>query len=84
MGNLGMRVRAVLVVQGVEEEETLRNVTEIHYNYDGIFPKLFRKKQVAFESDIHHTGITYDLEENPTLWIKEFEARLETEKAGAF
>lgn len=51
--------------------ETYRNVTEIHWNY--------REGMVAFESDIHGTGITYDTKD-----IAEFEATVETDVAGAF
>jgi hypothetical protein len=49
----------------------LRNVTEIHYQY--------RPGEIAFESDIHHTGLVHYLDN-----IKDFEAVPETEIAEAF
>ena len=52
----------------------LRNVTEIHYNY-----KSRLHKRIAFESDIHGTGATYDIDD-----IAEFETRPETEVADRF
>jgi len=47
-------------------EIELRNVTEIHYCY----PDILGKKRIAFESDIHTTGITYDVTD-----VLEFEAK---------
>jgi hypothetical protein len=42
-------------VNGIREKiiikEELRNVTEIHFNYN-------KRNSVAFESDIHSTGMT--------------------------
>lgn len=52
-------------------ERIFRNVTEIHY--------LYRKGMVAIESDIHGTGNTFSI-----IDIKEFETKLETEKAFTF
>lgn len=49
----------------------LRNVTEIHWGY--------RPGIVAFESDIHGTGIFYE-----TDWIVEYEAITEGYIANAF
>lgn len=54
---------------------TLRNVTEIHYNYPSASPG----SRVAFESDIHGTGITYDVDD-----ILEFETKLEDQEAETF
>lgn len=59
---------------GKNIEITLRNVTEIHYHYPS--PML---ESVAFESNIHGTGITY-----PTPDVKEFETSLEKDKAKEF
>jgi hypothetical protein len=44
---------------------TLKNITEIHYNY----PSAGQGKRIAFESDIDTTGYTYDVAD-----IAEFEA----------
>jgi len=52
--------------------ETLRNVGEIHYGYG-------RTDRVAFESNIHGTGITYEM-----AHIVEFEAMPEIEQADRF
>lgn len=78
--NMGMKVRLWHNLEGKIVLETLRNVTEIHYNY------CFRHKFAAggeiitaFESDIHSTGMTYRL-----ATIAEFEAVLETEIAETF
>jgi hypothetical protein len=82
MENLGIKVVARLVVHGVSKRQVFRNVTEVHYNYrreigiDGLM--------VAFESDIHGTGATYDLEANSSLWLEEFHTEPETEKAEGF
>jgi hypothetical protein len=46
-----------------------RNVTEIHY----LYPSLPGNMRVAFESDIHATGVTWPVEE-----VLEFEATLES------
>lgn len=54
--------------------QIFRNVTEIHYKYPN---SAFQC--VAFESDIHDTGITYRL-----VNIGEFETELEHEKAEDF
>ena len=55
--------------------QVLRNVTEIHYGY----PSVQKRKRIAFESDIHGTGCTYEVND-----INEFEATPETEKAENF
>lgn len=44
-------------------EQTLHNITEIHFNYDG-------RGGVAFESDVECTGWTFSGDQ-----ILEFEAR---------
>jgi hypothetical protein len=76
----GMRVKAKLVAYGVDREDVYRNVTEVHYNY----PSLEGHARVAFESDIHGTGLTQSLEDNGVLYLKEFEVRPETEVAEHF
>ena len=57
------------------EEQVYRNVTEVHWNY----PRPFPGQSVAFESDIHCTGCTWD-----TAWVGEFKVVPETEIAEAF
>lgn len=42
-----------------EFETVLHNVTEIHYNYRESFDNFM----IAFESDIHGTGVTYRFNE---------------------
>ena len=73
MNNLGIAVKIRFSdgcpLQGLED--TLRNVSEIHYNY--------RPGRIAFESDLHGTGITYDVS-----WISEFETRPEESIADEF
>ena len=69
------------------KSDEYRNVTEIHYNYaDGKKFGEDRKEadfcgdhRVAFESEIHGTGITQVIG-----YIEEFETKLETEKAKSF
>ena len=56
----------------------LRNVTEIHYSYEGISKKM-GMESIAFESNIHSTGCTYLVKD-----IMGFEAKLETKKARKF
>ena len=75
--NFGMRVDITFKKDSPFKEitEDYRNVTEIHYCY----PSHMEKKRVAFESDIHGTGVT-----QPISYIKEFETILETEKAKRF
>lgn len=87
--NYGIRVRIKFKedcpYKGAMEE--YRNVTEIHYNYcDGKKFGAKRKKgdfyighKVAFESDIHRTGIT-----QPIDYIEEFETELEEKKEKDF
>jgi hypothetical protein len=58
---------------GLEWQE-FRNVTEVHYGY-----KSYSKTRIAFESDIHQTGCTWDFNQ-----IEEFEVTPETEKAESF
>lgn len=72
MDNLGCSVRLVRRASFGEIVERLRNVTEIHYAYAG-------QPRVAFESDIHDTGLTCEIDS-----IIQFETTLETEKAECF
>ena len=67
----GFKVRVYFTLQSTVGMLVYHNVTEIHYNC--------RPGMVAFESDIHGTGIIW-----PTRDIAEFEATLETKKAAAF
>lgn len=55
------------------ESTILRNVTEIHFH-----PRPF-SDIIAFESDIHQTGIIYSIDK-----ILEYEVTLEEQKAKAF
>ena len=71
MGEMGMKVTIELAGKAFPAVETLRNVTEIHY--------LHRPGEIAFESDVHHTGVVHYLDN-----IKDFEAVPETEIAEAF
>ncbi len=60
--------------------EELRNVTEVHYNYRRRNKHVTSgEAMIAFESDIHGTGINYGLST-----VVEFEAVLETEVAESF
>lgn len=81
--NLGFKVRLWLRQASPYEivELELRNVTEIHFNYRRRQPvsSRFKQSMVAFESDIHGTGVTYHTE-----YIAEFEAVLEAELADDF
>jgi len=71
MGEMGMKVTIELAGSAAVPVEVLRNVTEIHYQC--------RPGEIAFESDIHHTGLVHYLDN-----IKDFEAVPETEIAEAF
>jgi len=53
---------------------TLYNVTEVHYNYPSL-----DNNRVAFESDVHGTGCTYDCTD-----IHEFEVTPATKRHDAF
>lgn len=55
----------------------LRNVTEIHYNFESAFKAL--GPQIAFESNVHQDGMTY-----PMKSVVEFETHGETEKRPNF
>lgn len=59
--------------------QILRNVTEIHYHYPRLWGTGEKLPSIAFESDIHGTGITHELS-----YIKEFKTELETERAENF
>ena len=77
--NKGMKVRLWHNLEGAIVLENLRNVTEVHYNYRRRNKFGPGEVMIAFESDIHKTGITYRLAS-----IVEFEAVLETGKAESF
>ena len=51
-----------------DRTQVMHNVTEIHYGYSSSF----KQKRIAFESDIHGTGCTYNVCD-----IDEFETELE-------
>lgn len=70
--NLGVQVLAIIELEGKRHNVSYHNVTEIHFNYD-------YSGRVAFESDIHGTGITWDI-----FRVKEFTTVLETMKAKSF
>lgn len=74
--NLGMRV-VVFFTGGGSHPQILRNVTEIHYNYGDFGGP--RRSRITFESDVHGTGITHDIED-----ILELEAKVEAERADDF
>ena len=59
------------------EEQVYRNVTEVHWNYPRVAPSFSR--HVAIESDVHGTGITWDID-----CVAELEVVPETELAEAF
>jgi uncharacterized protein Veg len=59
---------AVLIKFKDGRKETLRNITEIHYNY----PSALGKK-IAFESGIHCRGCSYSIED-----VEEFETIMES------
>lgn len=50
-----------------QSSDTLKNITEIHYNYS---PDIWNEPRIAFESDIEQTGYTYQIKH-----IREFEAK---------
>ncbi len=75
----GMKVRLWHNLEGETVTETLRNVTEIHYNYRRRNKFGPGEVMVAFESDVHGTGGTYRL-----ATIVEFEATTEAEVAESF
>lgn len=57
-------------------EEVRHNVTEIHWNYEGLIGE---KGSVAFESDIHGTGGTINID-----YIDEFEAKIAEKKHDSY
>lgn len=81
MGEKGMKVRLWHNLEGGTVMETLRNVTEVHYNYRrrNEHNTTGGEVMVAFESAVHGTGITFRL-----ATMVEFEAVLETEVAESF
>jgi hypothetical protein len=77
--NLGFKVRVKYHIdsdffKNDVIDQTFRNVTEIHYNY----PKSIAPS-VAFESDVHGTGLTHFLSD-----VQEFVAIAEKEIAEHF
>lgn len=75
--NLGVKVTLKRYYPEVGEvNEVLRNVTEIHYNYQSCNKP---SNSVAFESSIHGSGITCEISA-----IVEFETIPETEVADSF
>lgn len=51
------------------QKEVFHNVTEVHSRYDGVF----HQERIAFESDIHGTGSTYDISNFESVIIKNAE-----------
>lgn len=78
MSEKGVKVKLWHNLEGRITLETLRNVTEIHYNYRRR-NKSGGEVMVAFESDVHGTGVTHWLAN-----VVEFEAVQETEIANRF
>ena len=78
MENFGMKINVKLnpLLKFKSKKIVYRNVTEIHYKYPSLTGE---RKSVAFESDIHGTGCTWQLAD-----IDEFETELETKKAKNF
>ena len=70
MENLGSK----FTVRLKNRTEVLRNVTEVHFNYPHSV-----EKSIAFESDIHQTGMTFTVKD-----VEEFFSELETIKAPNF
>jgi hypothetical protein len=88
--NYGMKVTIKFSKTGIygmngHTHDVLRNVTEIHYNFNHMFAKnapktsTLNEVRIAFESEVHGTGNTYAITD-----ILEFTTSLETERAGAF
>ena len=75
----GMKVRLWHNLEGKTVMETLRNATEVHYNYRRRNKFGPGEVMIAFESNIHGTGITYRL-----ATVVEFEVVPETELAESF
>jgi len=74
MDNFGMRAKILHARFGIVE---CRNVTEVHHLYPHVF--MNRAERVAFESNIHGTGVVYDVSD-----IIEMEITPETELADEF
>lgn len=77
MTDYGIKVKLTTDFGLMTEVTILRNVTEIHYNYNR--SSTGGRPKIAFESDIHGTGITRYIDN-----VLEFETFPETEKAEAF
>ena len=58
------------------ETQVYRNVTEVHWNYPRVATS---SRHVAIESDVHGTGITWDID-----WVDELKVVPEIEIAEAF
>lgn len=71
----GFRVEMTLGGK-LKVKQTLRNVTEIHYNYPSVAGM---GTMIAFESHVHAAGVTYPMSD-----VVEFEVFPETEKAKGF
>lgn len=77
---VGMTVKMLMAFPGYPlHDQVLNNVTEIHYNYERVPGSGHYTNRIAFESDIHGTGVTYDREE-----IYEFEVTPAKEIASSF
>ena len=74
MDNFGMRAKILHARFGIVK---CRNVTEVHHLYPHVF--MNRAERVAFESNIHGTGVVYDVSD-----IIEMEITPETELADEF
>lgn len=73
--NYGMKVLIKFADEYQYPDSVLRNVTEIHYRYNSVS----NVDKIAFESDIHGTGITYAVSD-----IREFSTSLESSIANEF
>lgn len=81
MKQLGFNIKIKYTKQSVHyrsgyKSDILHNVTEIHYNFPSISIGL---PSVAFESDIHGTGLNIFINE-----IKEFEATIASKESKEF
>ena len=73
--NLGIDVQVKFSQDGAFHgaETTFHNITKIHYGYESL---LGVGTRIAFESDVHGTGNTYDISD-----IAEFESKPATKKS---
>jgi hypothetical protein len=79
MENLGMKVTIKFKKNSIYNGSTsiLHNITEIHHNYNTVYAS--EGERIAFESDIHSTGCTYEVND-----IQEYMTSLESEKSESF